>query len=82
MYYKDTNIYDHLPYGCSHPEYCKKNEPCNLAKRIVFVIDPEKVELRLNESRRWLKNNKNPDDITSNTSHQTPRSNTKTYHKF
>ena len=36
--------------------------PYNLAKRIiVFVTDPEKVELRLNELRIWLKNNNYPD---------------------
>ena len=58
VYYKDTNTHDYLPYDSAHPESCKKNVPYNLAKRIiVFVTDPEKVELRLNELRIWLKNN-------------------------
>ena len=51
----------------AHPESCKKNVPYNLAKRItVFVTDPEKAELRLNELRIWLKNNEYPDHIISN----------------
>ena len=66
MYYKDTNTHDYLPYDSAHPESCKKNVPHNLAKIIiVFVTDPEKVELRLNELRVWLKN-KYLDHIISN----------------
>ena len=66
MYYEDTNTHDYLPYDSAHPESCKKNVPHNLAKIIiVFVTDPEKVELRLNELRVWLKN-KYPDHIISN----------------
>ena len=58
IYDKDTNTY---------PESCKKNGPRNLAKIInAFVIDPEKAELRLNELRIWLKNNRYPDHIISN----------------
>ena len=37
-----------------------------LIKLIVFVTDPEKVELRINEQRTWLKNNKYSDHIISN----------------
>ena len=49
-YYKDTNTHDYLPYDSAHPVSCKKNVPYSLAKRIiVFISDPEKVELRLNE---------------------------------
>ena len=59
VYYKDTNTHDYLPYDSAHPESCKKNVPYNLAKRIIiFVTDPEKVEVRLTELRTWLKNNK------------------------
>ena len=58
-----------LPHASAHPESCKKNVPYNLAKRIiVFVADPEKVKLRLNELRIWLKNDKYPDCIISNAS--------------
>ena len=64
---KDTSTHDYLPYDSAHPECCKKNIPYNLAKRIiVFVTDPVKVELRINESRIWLKNNKHPVHIISN----------------
>ena len=48
--------HDNLSYDSARPESCKKNVPYNLAKRIVvFVTDPEKVELRLSEFRTWLK---------------------------
>ena len=67
MHHKNTNTHDYLPYDSDHQESCKKNVPCNLAKRIiVFVTGPEKVKLRLNELRTWLKNNKYPDHIISN----------------
>ena len=66
VYYQDTNTQNYLPYDSAHPESCKKNVPDNLAKQsIVFVTDSEKVKLRLNELRTWLKNNKYPDHITS-----------------
>ena len=39
----------------------------NLAQRIIiFVTDPEKIKVRLNKLRVWLKNNKYPDHIISN----------------
>ena len=45
----------------------KKPVSYNLTKIIIaFVTDPEKVELRLNELRIWLKNHKYPDHIISN----------------
>ena len=67
VYYTDTNTHDYIPYDSVHPESCKKNLPYNLPKRIIVVVtDPEKVELRLNELRSWLKNNKYPDHIISN----------------
>ena len=66
-YHTDTNTHDYIPYDSVHPESCKKNLPYNLPKRIIVVVtDPEKVELRLNELRSWLKNNKYPDHIISN----------------
>ena len=55
LYYRDTSTHDYVPYHSAHPESCKKNVPNNLIKRIiVFVTDPEKVELRRNELRIWL----------------------------
>ena len=64
---KDTNTHDYLAYDSADPESCKKNLPYNLAERIiVFVNDSEKVKLKLNELKIWLKNNKYPDDIISN----------------
>ena len=67
VYYKDTNAHDYLPYDSAHPESCKKNVPYNLAKRIiVFVTDPENVELRLNELKTCQKNNKYSHHIISN----------------
>ena len=37
-------------------KHCKDNVPFNLAKRvIIFVSNDEKVEMRLNESKNWLK---------------------------
>ena len=68
VYYKDTNTHDYLPYDSAHRESCKKNVPYNLAKRIiVFVTDPKKMEIRLNELRIWLKSSKYPDHVISNT---------------
>ena len=72
VHYKDTNTHDYLPCGSVHPESCEKNVPYNLAKRIIlFVTDPEKVELRLNKLRIWLKSNKYPDHIISNAFYNT-----------
>ena len=63
--YKDTNTHDYLQW--LSPVILQKNTPYNLAKWvIVFVTDPEKVKLRINELRAWLKNNKYPDHIVSN----------------
>ena len=47
--YKDASTNDYLPNDRNHPESSKKNENYNLSQTIVFVIDPEKVELRLNK---------------------------------
>ena len=41
--------------------------PYNLGKRfIAFETDLEEIEVRLNELRIWLRNNKYPDHIISN----------------
>ena len=40
----------------AHPKHCKDNLPYNLAKRIVFVSNHEKGEMRLKELKNWLKN--------------------------
>ena len=67
VYYKDTNSHYYLPYDGAHPESCKKNVRYNLTKRtIVFVTNPENVDLKLNELRIWLKNIKYPGHIISN----------------
>ena len=43
VYYTDTNTHNYLPYDSAHPESCKKNVHCTLAKRIiVFVTELEK----------------------------------------
>ena len=54
--YKHTNTDDYLPCDSTHPESCKENIPYNLTKIIiVFISNPEKVKLRLNELRILLK---------------------------
>ena len=67
VYYKDTSTQDYLLYDSAHSESGKKNVSYNLARKIiVFITDPEKVKLRLNGLKTWLKNNKYPDHIISN----------------
>ena len=71
-YYKDTNTHNYLPYGSAQPGSCKKNAAYNLDKGIIiFVIDCEKVKLKLNESTIWTKNNKYPDHVISNAFYNT-----------
>ena len=66
IYYKPTNAHDYLPYDSAHPDHIKKNIPYNLAKRvIVFVSNPEKVELRLKELKNYLIDCKYPEHIIS-----------------
>ena len=56
IYYKETNNHDYLPYDNAHPHHTKNNIPYNLAKRnIVFVSNPEKVIVPLDELRQFLK---------------------------
>ena len=66
IYYKPTNPHDYLPYDSSHPEPSKKNILYNLAKRIiVFVSNPEKVIICLEELRQFLKECKHPEHAIS-----------------
>ena len=56
VYYKDTSTQDYLLYDSAHSESGKKNVSYNLARKIiVFITDPEKVKLRLNGLKTWLK---------------------------
>ena len=55
IHYKATNSHKYLNYRSFHPTHCKNNIPYALAKRIiVFVTNPEKMELRLNQLQLWL----------------------------
>ena len=66
IYYKPTNAHDYLPYDSAHPEHMKNNIPYNLAKRIiVFVSNPGKVQVRLEELKRFLINCKYPEHVIS-----------------
>ena len=54
IYYKPTNTHDYLPYDSADPNHTKNNIPYNLAKKIiVFVSNPEKVIIRLDNLRRF-----------------------------
>ena len=65
IYYKPTNTHDYLPYDSAHPVHTKNNS-YNLAKRIVvFVSNPEKVVIRLDELRQFLKEYKYPEHVIS-----------------
>ena len=64
--YKVTNAHDNLPYSSAHPKHCKDNLPYDLAKRItVFVSNDEKVEMRLKELKKWLKDCNYADSVTN-----------------
>ena len=57
MYYKLPKIHDYLAYDSTHPDRTKNKIPYNLAKRvIVFVSNPEKVIIRLDELRINIQN--------------------------
>ena len=50
------NTLDYLPFNTAHPDHTKNNIPYNLAKRIIiFVSNPEKVIIGLDELRQFLK---------------------------
>ena len=64
IYYKSMNTHDYLPYDSAHPDHTKNNIPYNLHKRIiVFVSNPEKVMIRLEELRQFLKECKYPEQV-------------------
>ena len=66
IYCKPTNTHDYLPYDSAHPDHTKNNIPYNLAKRIiVFVANPEKVIIRLDELKHFLKECKYPEYVIS-----------------
>ena len=55
IYYKETNPHRYLDYHSAHPSHIKQTIPFNLAKRIiVFVSDPDLIEMRLKELEKWL----------------------------
>ena len=65
IYYKPTNTHDYLAYDSAHPVHTKNNL-YNLAKRIVvFVSNPEKVIIHLDELRQFLKECKYPEHVIS-----------------
>ena len=55
IFYKETNPHTYLNFRSAYPTHIKDTIPFNLAKRIiVFVSDPQIVEIRLNELEHWL----------------------------
>ena len=55
-----------MPHDSAHPDHTKNNIPYNLAKRIiVFVSNPGKVIIRLDELRQFLKECKYPEHLIS-----------------
>ena len=55
IYYKETNPHRYLDYHSAHPSHIKQTIPFSLAKRIiVFVSDPDIIEIRLKELEKWL----------------------------
>ena len=55
IYYKETNPHRYLDYHSAHPSHIKQTIPFNLANRIiVFVSDPDLIEMRLKELEKWL----------------------------
>ena len=64
VFYKDTNTHDYLDYRSHHPIHVKNNIPYNMAKRIiVFVSDPEKMNIRLKEMKNWLLKCSYPENV-------------------
>ena len=63
IYYKSKNTQDYLPYDSAHPDH---NIPYKLAKKKkVFVSNPEKVIVCLDELRQFLKECKYPELVIS-----------------
>ena len=47
---------NYLPYNSANPDHTKNNITYNLAKRIiVFVSNPEKIIINLDELKQFLK---------------------------
>ena len=79
-YYRPTSTHDYLPYDSAHPDHTKNNITYNLAKRIiVFASNPEKLIIRLDELRQFLKECKYPEHVISifNAKFQGPKPNPK-----
>ena len=58
---KETNTHN---YEIHHPNHIKYNIFFNLGKRIlIFVLDEQKVALRLKELRKWLLNCGYPEPV-------------------
>ena len=52
IYYKPTNTHDYLSSDSAHPDHTKNDISYNLGTRIiVFVSNPEKAIIRLDELR-------------------------------
>ena len=57
---------NYITYDSAHPDHTKKIIPYNLAKRIiVFVSNPEKVIICLDELKQFLKEWKYPEHVIS-----------------
>ena len=64
IFYRESNTHDYLNYDSHHPNHIKNNIPFNLAKLIlVFVLDEQKVALRLKELRKWVLNCGYPEPV-------------------
>ena len=63
IYCKNTNVHDYLHIKVHIQNVVKDNLPYNLAKRIVFVSNDKKVQMRLKELKNWLKDCNDPDSI-------------------
>ena len=71
IYYKETNPHKYLDYHSAHPSHVKQTIPFNLAKRIiVFVSDPDLIEVRLKELEKWLIDCNYPKNIIKQAFHR------------
>ena len=71
IYYKETNPHKCLDYHSAHPSHVKQTIPFNLAKRIiVFVSDPDLIEVRLKELEKWLIDCNYPKNIIKQAFHR------------
>ena len=64
-FYKETNTHDYLNYDSHHKNHTKYNIHFNSAKRILlFVLDEQKLALRLKEQGKWLLSCGYPESVT------------------